>query len=524
MNKSIIASLMIPVLLTGCGSSSSSNSGTTPEPAIPTTYKWQVVQLKSELAAKVATGCVIYADSDLHEGEVITAYIATADYNILYHNADGTIATTIAASDLDNGLLTIDVDDVPDQGYVTLEELSDPRGGDTGSYMFSVQKALLSDMVVNIAQDQLGTCYLGEDHREVASHTALVNVRQPSSDPAYYQSSYDQDSIDGLTTTADIPVDSPYPATRDILITAFDNYDTDTDQKTELSNWAFIASGNVYQDETDLGYSMTAPLSDTELTDVYWSSLESINLDSASGIIAVHDNTSYFWQPIYTDSSNLRLAYESDQVSLWSSYFSGAGTDNNWLFESFTTLTNETDINLAEFPALGTVDNVSVSATCSVNSLTDMAPNFCIDTAASFDSTSFDYMRLHIRLEELQENNKDSNIIYQSIYSTVTEEPVVLESSLLDFYDPTLIRAEFNLMSSDADSIDAVQYLMDDNLNVVSVGEYGSNTADDAAETMLYNDINGFVTTDVEATSLYHAILATNTTTLMSSYEPVSDQ
>ena len=505
MKKSIIASLVISALVAGCGSGGSSSS--------EKTYKWQVVQLKSVSESSLAKKCIIYADSDLNDGEVITAYVAEDDYNILYHNADGTIAETYSSDDISNGLLTISSNDVPDDGYVTLEEIESLTGGDRGSYMFSVQKELLEDMVLNITQEQGDTCYTGDDYRETASGTALVNVTQPSPSPAYYQSSYDVGSISGQITSGGIPVDSPYPASRDVLITAFDEYDTSSLQYSSLTNWGFISSSNFYEDSSDAGSSITTELFSNGLTDLYWSSTDIVELDSNSGIIAVHDDQSYFWQPIYDDVDLLTLAYDTSEVSLWSGYLSGTISDNDWLFTSFTVLDDDTYLDLTAFPSVDTLDDVTVSSVCSV------ADTLCLDTNGSYSSDDFAYQRVHFRLDE-DRTTSSSNITYQSIYSVANEEPVVLESSLFDLTDPTLSRVEINLMNSDADSTDAIQYLMTANVDLIDLGEYSaSDFVDDDAATEFYSDLNGLITNDSETEDLYQAVLESNTTIVMSAYE-----
>jgi len=506
MKKSILASLIVPALVVGCGSGSSGSSAPT--------YQWQVVQLKSVSESSLSSKCIIYADSELNDGEVITAYVAEDDYNILYHNADGTIAETFSADDITNGLFTITSTDVPDDGYVTLEEIESLTGGDRGSYMFSVQKDLLEDLVLNITQEQDSACYTGSDYRETDSDTALVNVQQPDSDPDYYQSSYDVDSVNGKATATAIPVDSPYPASRDVLITAFASYDSSSTEYTELSEWAFISSANLYEDSNDTASTLTASLSGNGLTDVYWFTTDTVELDSDSAIIAIHDNQSYFWQPIYDDVDLLTLAYDTSEVSLWSGYLSGTITSNDWLFTTFTELDDVTFLELEAFALVEDVlDGVSVASTC------DVADAFCLDMNGSYSSDDFDYQRVHFRLDE-DRTSSSSNISYQSIYSLANEEPVVLVSSLFDYTDPTLSRIEVNLVSSDADSGDVIQYLMTTNVDPVDLGEYSaSDFVDDDAATEFYSDLNGLITTTSDTEDLYQAMLESNTTTLSNAYE-----
>jgi hypothetical protein len=511
-------------LICSCGGSSDSGSSTTTTTTTvktPETYQWQILNLRSVSNDSLSSSCIRYNESSLNTGEVITAYVAETGYNILYHNADGSIYDTISSTDIDGGLLTISEDDVPDDGYVSLEELSSIRGGDTGSYMFSVKKSLLSDMVLNVSAEQTSSCYAGSDYRETASGTALLNVRQQSTNTEYYQSSYDVDSISGLETASDIPVDSPYPAERDTLITAYDTYDSVNKKFTGLTYWTFVDAASLYEDSSDAGYLQTAALTDDYLSTINWSTNDALTLNDDSGIIALHNSESsessesYFWQPIYNGDYDLTLAYGSAKVSLWSGYFSGMDS-SGWSFANFFPLA-DSDIDISLYLSISSVDsNIEVTTVC--NDINGAQIDFCIDTNDSFDSEEYDYQRTHIRLTETDDDG-NSQIVYQSIYSEANEEPTVLENSQFDFDTPTLTRIEFNLISSNADSGDAVQYLMANNIDLVSVGEYDSDSSDDTAETDFYSDINGFITTDTESDSLYQKILNSTTLTLMNAYE-----
>ncbi|GLS91458.1 hypothetical protein GCM10007916_25270 [Psychromonas marina] len=502
MNKTILAALIIPAFIAGCGSS----GGSSPTPIEPVIYKWQIVQLKSVPVGSLAETCVIYADSALNQGEVITAYIADRNFKIIYHNEDGTISKQFIADNTTNGQLMIDSDDVPDNGYVTLEEFT-PSSNTKESYMFSVQKSLMTDLVLNVKQTQTDTCVTGNDYRETYSTEAKLNIPQISVDTEYYQSSYNVNSINGQVTSYAIPVNTPYPGARDILITAYDEYDANTEQKIALSQWGFIEPSFLYEDEDVYG----AKLSELELEDIYLSNdNNSIDLDEKSGVIAVHNNNSYFWQPIYNNSDTLTVAFDSNEVSTWSGYFSGTVDTDNWSFESFIALTGETYLDFPTLPTLGSVDYVTVTSNCNI------AANHCIDTDASFNSNDFNYQRTHLRLEESGTNN---NYTKQTILSEVNEDPVVLQSSTFTLVDPTLIRAEFNLMATDAGSTDAVKYLMSNNIDLVTVGEYSSDPANDVAEKAFFNDINGYVVPRTTSESLYKKMLEKNTTTMMATYE-----
>jgi len=514
MKKSILASLIVPALVVGCGSGSSDSSDSSDSISVPT-YQWQVVQLKSVSESSLGSNnqCIIYADSELNDGEVITAYVAEDDYNILYHNADGSIAETFSADEITNGLFTITSTDVPDDGYVTLEEVESVTRGDRSSYMFSVQKDLLTDMILNVTQEQDGSCYTGNDHREIATDDVVVNVNQSSLNSQYYQSSYDVDSIGGQTTAGAIPVDSPYPASRDVLITGFSTYDSTSSEYTNLAEWAFVSSTNLYQSSSDAGSTLTANLSNEDLTELRFTTIDTVELDSNSGIIAVHDGQSYFWQPIYEENDVLNFAFSSNEVDLWSGYLSGSITSNDWLFTHFYELDDVTYLDLEAFASVDILDGVSVTNAC------DVADAFCLDMNGSYSSDDFNYQRVHFRLDE-DRTTTGSNLSSQSIYSLANSKPVVLESGLFDYENPTLSRIEVNLVSSDADSRDAIQYLMTTNVDLVDLGEYSaSDFVDDAAETEFYSDLNGLITTTSETEDLYQAMLESKTTTLSNAYE-----
>jgi len=568
MKKSMLASLLVPILLAGCSDSSTSSGNSSSG-----NYKWQIVHLESVDESDLAARCVIYADSTEEtddstiqepEYQVITAYKADEDYNIIYHNADGSFdsSNVFNADELNDGLLSINPNDVPENGYVTLEELSgDLRDDNRGSYMFSVQKSLLTDIVLNIPQIQTNTdCITGDDHREQAL-TKFVNVetlRGELGDTSnYYQTSYDIDSIAGSDSPSDTPIAYSEGDKRDVLVTVFDDFTiTDTSDSTEtttataalrtnLLGWGFIDykllydavfgdDGNFELDSVDnkiqyegSGKDDISTLDDVDLTDITWSGLglDTITLDNESGVIAIHDDTTYLWQPIYDESTTITVAYETKEVDVWNSYFSGsvALIDGDWDFTSFNSLSEEpTSIDVMDFSMLTSLDNVTIS-----NSCTDVeddegvltTPDFCVDLSSNFDSDDFNSQRFHIRLQEV--NGTDIQTTFQTIISPANSEPVILEANNVSFDTttiPTLLRVELNLMKTDDDDLDAVQYLMSQNMDLVSLGLYGSNISDDA-ETNFYTDLDGYISTKAETEDLYQAVLKTNTTIVQSVYE-----
>ena len=580
MKKSTLAALLMSGLLAGCSDSSSTGSSS----STSKTYQWQMVHLESvdEVTAN-AGRCVIYADSTVEtdesrteepEYQVITAYETDEDYNILYHNPDGSIAQTIEAGETNNGVWNIDINDVPDNGYVTLEEVTEELvSGTNRSFMFSVQKSLLDDMVLNVRQTDSGAdCVTGNDYREDGAITKFVNVQQQDDD-VYYQTSYDVDSIAGNTLASDIPVDYIENESRDILVTAFDDFTLVADssattetttatpaERTNLLAWGFIDYSLLYDgvfedgefdldDNGDVQYTgdgedLTGSLDDDNLTEIEWdidpadiTTLNEITLDGDSGVIVIHDQTTYLWQPIYdnsdvstVDHNLLDVAYEADEVDVWNSYFSGSVTLTDlatnaidWDFNSFNSLSDEPSyIYLTNFDnvILDSLNNTiftTVSTSCSNIDYIDNegdtitgTPALCVDLSDTVDSAEFTYQRLHIRLTDTD----DDNSTYQTIYSVANDEPVILESSEVDSSVLTdMRRIELNIMQTDDEDLNAIQYMMSENMDKDVLA---NGTSSDE----FYVDLNGYIATKTEKEELYQAVLETNTTTIQSTYEP----
>ncbi|MCW8995137.1 MAG: hypothetical protein OQK77_04910, partial [Psychromonas sp.] len=72
MKKLLITTILTSAILAGCGGGGGASSRSA---VSPVTYKWQIVQLKSVAKTSLASKCVIYANSALNDGEVITAYV-----------------------------------------------------------------------------------------------------------------------------------------------------------------------------------------------------------------------------------------------------------------------------------------------------------------------------------------------------------------------------------------------------------------------------------------------------------------
>ena len=91
MKKPVLAFVIIPMLIAGCGGGSSSTTSSGSGSDSSSTYTWQIVHLESVNESELGSECVIYEDSKIATGEttadgdpiyeVITAYKADDDYN-----------------------------------------------------------------------------------------------------------------------------------------------------------------------------------------------------------------------------------------------------------------------------------------------------------------------------------------------------------------------------------------------------------------------------------------------------------
>ncbi|WP_435237307.1 hypothetical protein ACR30L_06975 [Psychromonas sp. PT13] len=497
MNKSILASALISVLLSGCGS----GGGGSNEVVIPVTHTWQIVQLKSVAESSLDPSCIIYANSNETSGNVITAYKATSNYNILYHNADGSISEITSAESLTNGKITITESDIPAGGYVSLEEVDGSISNEADVFMFGVEKSLLTDLVINVRQSQTGaTCYAGSDYRdtEVTSDSAVLYVDTDGLE--YYQTSYDQDSISGKSSVLKIPVESPIIPLHDVLVTAFSNYDSDSEQKTGLSYFAFAEPDEVFDSsDTDISFVTLNSAS----FDYNWSystnSGSTISLNE-SAVFTLHDDIVYYWQPLY-DSFDLTIA-DSNDVTNWSVYLTGSDDDYGWDFEAYIAFDSDTSSNIDfALPELYSLGSTTITSSCNIGNETI---DNCIDIDGSYDSDDFTVQRTHVELTD-----DDNNLIYQSIYSSASDTPILLESSQYELNVDSIENIEINLVNSDVSSENAIKYLMAESTDEVAVG-------DDASEISAFQDANGYVPTGDERDELELAMFE-GTTTLVKS-------
>lgn len=495
MKKQLSLAIAMALGLSACGSSDSSN---TPPPAPK--YDWQIINLHVANQSDVAKGCIIYDNAIAEPEKVITASIAIYGYNILFHNRDGSVISkyTIKAAEVpSSGIVTIDSANVPDGGFVSLEEVDGGIGGNADVYMFSVQKELLSDLVLNVRQPQAGAgCYKGEQSLPVdVVKSAAVSVLQEKN-ISYYQSSYGLD-VDGHSISSHIPVKSELPAKKRVLVTAYEN---DTEGKaTVMSYYGLIQAGYIY-DSNNAGSIVARPLTDENLINQPWTSANNLSVKRESAVYMVNSENTYLWQPIFDTNQEFALVDGSSDMQQWSAYFTGTETDYDWLYHSFIKLDGSNSVVVNSLPAMYDFDDMSIDANCS----SETSADFCIDTS-SYSSNDFDLQRTQIR----STTTVGGRNFYQSIYAVPNAQQVLMNSSIVTMAPDTANRVEVGLTASD-NLPQALKYMMAESINIQTAAKDSPLVPD-------YSDTNGSILTLAEKSAAHQAILSTTSTMVSNS-------
>ncbi len=481
---------LISGVMVGCGGSDDGDS-TVSAP----TYTWQMIYLNTASQSNVATECVIYDEQDDTAGRVITARVADQGFKVLYHNADGSVITDYIIDDIPStGKVTIDSGLVPENGYVSLEELSGRLSGTFEVYMFSVQKDFLRDMVVNVrtAQSSSNACYKGEQNYSEISENAVVSVGQRSSSTDYYQSSYIDMAVDGHDIASNIPVKAPLQATNKVLITAFDTYESG--EYSDLKYFVFADASSVFDVTNPPSSLVNNTLLDVDYSDVNLSVTGITLNDDGSSVNLGFSKQLYLWQPIYPSTTTLSFSSSNISANGWTVELSGIVDSGDWHYSSLNTF-DGSDINI-DAPYVDSFASTSVTSSCN-------NAKFCL-SAAGYTGSHYDMQRTHIR----SKTDSNSNF-YQTIFANPNNNQVLMESSeeLLS-PDSSTDRMEVSIASLDTTDSNSIMYFIENNLDIQNV------VTTSAPE---FSDVNGSVSTASDVKNRKLKLMAKNVTILENS-------
>lgn len=438
-------------LLAGCGGSSSSGSGA---PAAPT-YTWQFVHLYSDVKTTVGASCSIFSDDQTVDGNVIAAKIADEGFNILYHNADGSVITDETITDIPaTGKVTVNSALIPDGGYVSLEEVVGGLGSRNDVYMFTVQKELMTDLVLNVRQqaNRSNDCYQGEQFNLSLSDTAAVAVAQSSVDTSYYQSSYIDSRVTGHELSANIPVKAPLNGTKSVLVTAFDALASNPQEYKELKHFTFVPSNSIY-DSTNPPPSL--PSVSMEMVDIDGLNIipNGFSIDNTSNVELAYENEVYQWQPLYDNATTLSYTSSNLSANSWGVKANGTSTNGMWDVNTLTPFAG-VDLNLS-IPSVNDFSSTAVDSSC--------VADFCV-SSVGFTPNDFDLQRTHVR--GVTSLNYD---FYQTIFAPADTSQALMESSVVTFQQVSTDRIEVGVAKLDLENSNSVSWFMEKNINLQSI-------------------------------------------------------
>ncbi|ANU37648.1 hypothetical protein [Vibrio scophthalmi] len=455
--------LSIPLLLTGCGGGGGGGGGNS-TPPVPK-YTWQIVSLKSINDSSVAPGCSTLA-TGTNAGEVIGVYEATDNFKILIHNADGTIETDLNLNG--SNKVVISSNDIPEYGYVTLEEIDGSIGGNNDVFMFSVEKEFLSDMTLNVRQHSNSySCYKGEQFIPIeVNPNAVVKVDQISPSTKYYQTSYVDNAVDGRNISAKIPVKSGIPAQDKILVTLFDSYTSN--EATNLTHYTVMAGNSVY-DSTTSGIISGSP-SETNLLKPTFDALAlgALSTTQSSQIDVKIDDDIYTWQRIYQLNQQYSVIDGPSSIESWS-FNLAVNAVHDWSGQVWAPV--ETYGTTISAPTLNAF-TANINSRCT-------SGNHCV-LATGFDDSEVQLQRTHIR----SHTNNDSRSFYQTIFSTPRSEQVLMESSSEILAPNPADKVEISIAKLDPNANKQVNQFLAWGIDLQSLV---------SASTPSFHDVNGLI-------------------------------
>ena len=398
---------IISGLLVGCGGGGGGGGGGSSTPSTPK-YTWQIVELVRE-SSPSSSCATFYEYTDVNNSAnnySVIARIATRGYKVLFHEEDGTVISehTIQGSDIPaSGRVTIDSGNVPENGYVSLEETVGANSGDRESYQIAFQKPFLQDMTLSVRQSQDGnSCMTGSRYNiEPNSDTARISVVSSGS-VEYFHASASSQLITGAdgTSPLDIPIAAHNPAVERKIVTSYSrersasNFDT-------LNSYVIIDSNSVYESgSSDPDVSIMSP--NVESFDI---SVDSRLVHSSDGsVTTVLDKAVYSWQPIYDQTDNLTssgYAPEDSQLSGWNVNFF-ANTDASsgaWEYKERAIIDGNT-VSISQPSNISDFSATSITASG-------------VLTTSSYTDSDWQLQRTHIRTV----SDSNARPIFQSIYA-----------------------------------------------------------------------------------------------------------
>lgn len=479
----------VSLALTGCGSDSKSG-GVTPGPGpSPTTYTWQLVHLKSE---PTTSNCAVYAVDESNNGNVIVAYSGNANTNILIHNADGSVKETRKPSN--TGKITFSKTDIPDKGFVSVEELDGSIGQQQDVFMFAVQKEVMTNLTINVRRSSAssGNCYItGESlvSTEV-DPKAVINVGQVSVTTEQYRSNYIDRASVGSAVGQKVKVLSDLPAKQQVLITLFDDYTSN--EAKNLTHYQMAAANFVYNSDNTSNQSVS-PTNRGVIQPGFTVTGITLDANKNNSLDVSYANNLYQWQPIYQTSSNYSFITDQDPFNKWSFNLNGTTTNSLWSYHHVASV--DGTAKQITSPTLAAL-NATIESNCASGGA------FCLNSSG-YTSSDFNVQRSHIR----SNTNNSARVFYQTIYSEPSNEVALMNSS-----EETLSpnsntnRIEVSLGKATI-SDEALKYFMNESVNVQSL--IGSSLPN-------FVDANGSVTQQTSLKERYLGLMGQDITTIQS--------
>ncbi|MGL6313426.1 hypothetical protein [Vibrio sp. WXL103] len=429
MKKAVVLPLVAAIAgtLVGCGGSSSGSSS--PK---PTSYTWQMVELYKTERSQVSPGCAVLALDEKDSSQAYAARVADRGFRILFHRADGSVEQAQVIDQIPaNGRVSILKDNIPDDGYVTLEEYLGFVAGKLSTYSFSVHKDFMSDMTLAVRnlQSSRNDCLKGEQvsAEDINPHAAISAVANGT--PKYYQTSSSGERIAGAVGPFDIPIIAD-PAYRESkLVTAFN--EMVDGQPQEVIGYSIFSNDLIYDSSVSQGEIIRAD--DENLAPSYLNMVD-LNVDNQSSVQVALGNKVYSWQPVIESTGSITFAETDGLLSLWNINLIGRTKESkgSWLYVADKRLE----------PGATTITSPHVEDFSSAD-ISPCGTKYCVDTSGTFAPRDFGIQRTAVR-----STNNNGDDFYQTIYSYPTNEQVILNSYTETLYPSGDDRIEVALVSS----------------------------------------------------------------------------